>query len=457
MERVRRIVFDCFGCFPGRLERIIGKVLGCCVRIQGVLGRGRYLVLDTLLVDKGRSERRVALRLPLTRRSRISPQEAVSGYAATLFLSQLGGPTVVAGPIHVASPPFRYATRGMSYLAVLPVADGVRLWDLWEDSRSTLAWRKRVLSDLAAVTLQLYRHPLKGIGDMALASDGSPCVGVLRDGAVAIAMERGMDVGDRLSPGPYSTWKEYAWNQIQGLLLLYGDSPLYGGSIRANAEIILEWLEDFQPDFPEKFFLCHPEFGSGQVLVDPGSGHVESIGDWDGAKTVTVHWLARGFFLPFFHYREKPDEEEEEELLRFFCEELRLGGAPELVPYVTKYPEEVYPQVMFEEHIRPREVSAEGANSLLWVFCTDMQAQGFMDDEMVIQKVEAPWKKSKSPITSSAQEDDEEKSGEDDEEDEDGEEESGDGEEESGEDEDEDGEGKCRTHAVETKPYQGLD
>ncbi|EFJ37797.1 hypothetical protein SELMODRAFT_402399 [Selaginella moellendorffii] len=382
MERVRRIVFDCFGCFPGRLERIIGKVLGCCVRIQGVLGRGRHLVLDTLLIDKGRSERRVALRLPLTRRSRISPQEAVSGYAATLFLSQLGGPTVVAGPVHVASPPLPYATRGMSYLAVLPVADGVRLWDLWEDSRSTLAWRKRVLSDLAAVTLQLYRHPLEGIGDMALASDGSPCVGVLRDGAVAIAMERGMD------------------------------------------------------------------------------GHVESIGDWDGAKTVTVHWLARGFFLPFFHYREKPDEEEEEELLRFFREELRLGGAPELVPYVTKYPEEVYPQVMFEEHIRPREVSAEGANSLLWVLCTDMQAQGFMDDEMVIQKVEAPWKKSKSPITSSAQEDDEEKSGEDDEEDEDGEEESGDGEEESGDGE----EGvarfpqseKCRTHAVGTNRNQAL-
>ncbi|EFJ32055.1 hypothetical protein SELMODRAFT_408475 [Selaginella moellendorffii] len=387
MERVRRIVFDCFGCFPGRLERIIGKVLGCCVRIQGVLGRGSYnLVLDTLLVDKARR--------PHGRRG--------------------------ADPRGKPAPPLR-DTGEPSYLAVLPVADGVRLWELWEDSRSTVAWRKRVLSDLAAVTLQLYRHPLEGIGDMALASDGSPCVGVLRDGAVAIAMARGMDVGDRLSPGPYSTWKEYAWNQIQGLLLLYGDSPLYGRSIRANAEIILEWLEDFQPDFPEKFFLCHPEFGSGQVLVDPGSGHVESIVDWDCAKTVTVHWLARGFFLPFFHYREKPDEEEEEELLRFFREELRLGGAPELVPYVTKYPEEVYPQVMFEEHIRPREVSAECADTSLWVFCTEMQAQGFMDDEMVIQKVEAPWKKSKSPTTSSAEEtgeDDEEKSGEDDEEDE---------------------------------------
>ncbi|EFJ11173.1 hypothetical protein SELMODRAFT_426616 [Selaginella moellendorffii] len=404
-KELRSAVFSSFLCSPAQLERIVGRILGCAVRFNGILGMGGWnLVLDAQLhqSQQGKREERVAIRLPLGGESRIRSPVADSGYAATLFLAGLGIPTVVAGPIRVASPPLPYTPRGKSHLTVMPVAEGVPAWELWRKG-ATVEWKKTVLADLADVTIRLYQRPLDSMGGMAVgASDGAGAVhlGPVPQSPVSEAMERGMDVG-ALSPGPYSSWKEYARNHTGGLVLLYGNSRRYGESIRANAAILLRWLDEFQ-ESSGRFFLHHPDFGPRQVLVDPASGHVQCILDWDGARTGTVQSLAACFFLPFSYYREE-DEEEAEELFGFFKQQLIRGGAPEFAGHARRHwsHESCDPQVLFEEEMEMGTWDVQAVQLCVERLCGKLQKLGIVGGEEEVACMTPPWSRRPSSCSSS--------------------------------------------------------
>ncbi|EFJ19452.1 hypothetical protein SELMODRAFT_419177 [Selaginella moellendorffii] len=433
VAKLRRTVFQRFRCFPSWLQRIIARTLGCKVRFQKILGCGSFnLVIEALLLDHQEDEqpRRVAIRIGLPGELRVPLPLAISGYAATLFLARLDLPAVVAGPVYVARPPLPYLPRGGSHFAVMGVAEGVPAYNVWSKD-ATLAWKKAVLADLAMVTLQLYRHPLDSLGSMEVSSsDGSPCVGRMLQGAVSLAMERGIEVGE-LSPGPYSSWTEYARNQIEGFVLLYGDDPKHGKSIRANAKLVLDWLVNKFQDPVEndnkfqdlrksdnkfqalgkndikfqdlgkndnKFYLVHPEFGLPQVLLDPDSGHVTSILDWDGAKTATIHSLAAGFYMPDYYWYDDPDEDE---MCEFFKQQLIQGGAPELAEHLTT---QESPQLIFEQQRLGNNVGGvDKVQAALRSFCTRLQGLGMIDPaEQVVCSIIQPWSKSSRSSSSAS-------------------------------------------------------
>ncbi|EFJ19324.1 hypothetical protein SELMODRAFT_444214 [Selaginella moellendorffii] len=402
MAELRDVIFESFLCLPSQLERMVSRILGCAVQFTGILGMGGW----NLVLDAHKGDQRVAIRLPLAgQKNRITSALADSGYAATLFLSGLGIQTVVAGPVHVASPPLPYTPRGKSHLTVMPVAEGVPAWELWRKGAS-VEWKKTVLADLAGITVRLYHRPLDSMGGMAVDCAGACHVGPEPQSPVSQAMERGLDVG-ALSPGPYSSWKEYARNHIGGLMVLHGNSRRYGESIRANAAILLRWLDEFQESREGSgFFLHHPDFGPTQVLVDPASGHVKCILDWDGAKTGTVQSLATSFFLPAYFCKVE-DEEEDEELFGFFKQQLIQGGAAEVAALARRHwtHKSCDPQVVFEEEMDvPCRGGAKSVQIRLERLCRKMQKLGIVDGQEEVVCTSPPWSRTPSSWSSSDEE-----------------------------------------------------
>ncbi|KAJ3149567.1 hypothetical protein HDU89_003620 [Geranomyces variabilis] len=270
-------------------ERSIAKHLPVDVRgrFGRVLGKGGY---HLVVLDRGG---KVAVRVPI--HVEITGSSISAGVAAPRVCIEEGVPAPAStGPheFHVSSmgSPGRSASKIFSTSQF--IADAVPLGDIW--GQASIPLKQNILRSLAEALSPLLQRPFSRMGSPRIDADQRVTIGPF--------CSRHFDKAEAFGPvnrGPFSTWVEYA--EVSAFILIYGQ----------NRSV---------------FYLTHPDLHANNILVEPNSGTVRALIDWDGAVTEPLDCLMT--HPPRQFWTSGPEEDAaNEQLLPFFCDTLRLIGS----------------------------------------------------------------------------------------------------------------------------------
>ncbi|KAJ3167351.1 hypothetical protein HDU88_002273 [Geranomyces variabilis] len=297
-------------------ERSIAEHLPVDVRgrFGRVLGKGGY---HLVVLDRGG---KVAVRVPI--KAQITRSKISAGVAATRVCIEEGVPAPAStGPheFQVSSmfSPGRSASKIFSTSQF--IADAVPLDDIW--SPASIPLKQTILRSLTEALSPLLQRPFNRMGSPRIDADQTVTIGPF--------CSRHFDRAEAFGPvnrGPFSTWVEYAESLVSAFILIYGQNR----SVVENLAILREAIPAIAHSkgyaHTDQFYLTHPDLHANNILVEPNSGTVRALIDWDGAVTEPLDCLMT--YPPRQFWTSGPEEDAaNEQLLPFFCDTLRSIGS----------------------------------------------------------------------------------------------------------------------------------
>jgi hypothetical protein len=175
--------------------------------------------------------------------------------------------------------------------------DARPLHEVWHE----MSWLKKglLVMRIAEFQAQLFNIEFSGIGSLSLADDSASHINAPPDSTVVVgeivqpAFFKGDNVTLDINRGPFRNSQEYLAARLQLL-------EHFASKLDLEDEDDLEHYEDMQavlsgvravmprlfPDIADRTILCNHDISTSNILVDPATGDLVSIVDWECVTTL---------------------------------------------------------------------------------------------------------------------------------------------------------------------------